>query len=144
MTDATIHLRVPAATKARWVRKSRAAGMRLTDWIIQHVEPPMPNLASIVIPDDVQFSSLRLSRDTQSGDIELDWDPIARICAASGLDVAVFREAPEDNLAGLLTHWYRAHRAAGGAPDRTMDDLIGEADIEDTHGGGLSYPPGRA
>ena len=36
--DALIHLRVPAATKARWVRESRAAGMRLTDWIVERVE----------------------------------------------------------------------------------------------------------
>ena len=36
--DALIHLGVPAATKARWVRESRAAGMRLTDWIVQRVE----------------------------------------------------------------------------------------------------------
>jgi len=34
----TIHLRVPATTKAIWVRQSRAAGMRLTDWIVQRVE----------------------------------------------------------------------------------------------------------
>lgn len=38
MTDALIHLRVPAATKARWVQKSRAEGMRLTDWITEKVE----------------------------------------------------------------------------------------------------------
>ena len=37
MTDSLIHLRVPAATKARWVRESRAAGMRLTDWIAARV-----------------------------------------------------------------------------------------------------------
>lgn len=37
MSDALIHLRVPAATKARWVRESRAAGMRLTDWITARV-----------------------------------------------------------------------------------------------------------
>lgn len=36
--EALVHLRVPAATKARWVRESRAAGMRLTDWIIERVE----------------------------------------------------------------------------------------------------------
>ena len=36
--EALIHLRVPAATKARWVRESRAAGMRLTEWIVQRVE----------------------------------------------------------------------------------------------------------
>ena len=38
MTDSLIQLRVPAATKARWVRESRAAGMRLTDWIVERVE----------------------------------------------------------------------------------------------------------
>ena len=40
MTDgeAIIHLRVPAATKARWVRESRAAGMRLTDWIVARID----------------------------------------------------------------------------------------------------------
>lgn len=38
MPDALIHLRVPASLKARWVRESRAAGMRLTDWIIKKVE----------------------------------------------------------------------------------------------------------
>ncbi|MBI3103257.1 MAG: hypothetical protein HYY98_17145 [Burkholderiales bacterium] len=37
-TDALIHLRVPAATKARWVRESRAAGMRLTDWIVTRID----------------------------------------------------------------------------------------------------------
>ena len=38
MSDALIHLRVPAATKARWVRESRAAGMRLTDWIVARID----------------------------------------------------------------------------------------------------------
>ena len=40
MTDgeALIHLRVPAELKARWVRESRAAGMRLTDWIVARID----------------------------------------------------------------------------------------------------------
>ena len=38
MSEATIHLRVPAETKARWVRESRAAGMRITDWIIEKID----------------------------------------------------------------------------------------------------------
>lgn len=37
-TDALIHLRVPAGLKARWVRESRDAGQKLTDWIVQRVE----------------------------------------------------------------------------------------------------------
>ena len=36
--DALIHLRVSPALKGRWVRESRAAGMRLTDWIVKRVE----------------------------------------------------------------------------------------------------------
>ena len=39
--ESYIHLRVPAATKGRWVRESRAAGMRLTDWITQKIENDM-------------------------------------------------------------------------------------------------------
>lgn len=37
-SDAVIHMRVPAELKARWVRESRAAGMRLTDWVLSRVE----------------------------------------------------------------------------------------------------------
>lgn len=52
MNDALIHLRVPAATKARWVRASRAAGMRLTDWITEAVEAHMQQqLIKITTPD---------------------------------------------------------------------------------------------
>ena len=36
-SEALIHLRVPAELKARWVRESRSAGMRLTDWITARV-----------------------------------------------------------------------------------------------------------
>lgn len=36
--SALIHLSVPRETKARWVRESRAAGLRLTDWIVRAVE----------------------------------------------------------------------------------------------------------
>ena len=48
-SDALIHLRVPAETKARWVRESRAAGMRLTDWIVSKVEAqPMHKITPIM------------------------------------------------------------------------------------------------
>lgn len=45
--DAIIHLRVPPALKGRWVRESRAVGMRLTDWIIQRVEARPMNVYPI-------------------------------------------------------------------------------------------------
>lgn len=41
MTNATIHLNVPATTKYRWIRASRAANMRLGDWITHAVDAYM-------------------------------------------------------------------------------------------------------
>lgn len=45
--EALIHLHVPAALKARWVRASRAAGMKLSDWIIRRVEPAPMNVFKV-------------------------------------------------------------------------------------------------
>lgn len=143
MTDATIHLRVPAATKGRWVRASRAAGMRLTDWIIDAVEAHMQQLTRIAIPDDIEFSDLRLQRDAD-GAVSFDWTPIERICAASNLPVEVLRDGPEDNVSGLIMQWYMTHRAAGGDPDPVQEDLIAEVRAEDAAGQPFSHEPGRA
>lgn len=52
--------------------------------------------------------------------------------------------APEDNLAALLTAWYRAHLAAGCERDPVYEDLIGEVRLEDAAGQISSYAPGRA
>lgn len=49
--DALIHLRVPAALKGRWVRESRAAGKRLTDWIVERVERTENTMKTYPIPD---------------------------------------------------------------------------------------------
>ena len=62
MSNATIHLSVPAATKGRWVRASRAAGLRLTDYIFNAGEAYMQQqLTEIAIPDDVSFSDSHLT-----------------------------------------------------------------------------------
>jgi hypothetical protein len=141
--DALIHLRVPAATKARWVRESRAAGQRLTDWIIHRVEAPVQTTIPTSIPAGLNFADLHLARDAD-GAVSMDWTPIRAICRASGLPEDFFERQPEDALAGMLTHWYRLHLAAGGAPDPVQEDLIAEARAEDDRGGGLSHAPGRA
>jgi hypothetical protein len=98
---------------------------------------------TIQVPDDLDFSALKLARDAD-GMVSFDWGPIETICAASGIDVDIFREAPEDNIAGLLTAWYAAHRQRGGAADPVQEDLIAEAALEDSRGGGISHAPGRA
>ena len=92
---------------------------------------------TIMIPDGLRFADLRLARDPSGHPVEL-------ICAASGIDIEVFRSGPEDNVAGLLIAWYVAARSAGEPPDPVQDDLIAEVLLENTHGGGISHPPGRA
>ncbi|PTU76824.1 hypothetical protein DBO86_22740 [Pseudomonas indoloxydans] len=144
MTDSLIHLRIPAATKGRWVRASRAAGQRLSDYITNAVEAYMQQqLTRLAIPDDLTFSDLRLARDAD-GAVSFDWAVIERICRANNLPVELLREGPEDNVAGLLIGWYSAHRNAGGAPDPVAEDLLAEVQAEDAAGQAFSYEPGRA
>ncbi|MBP7657197.1 MAG: hypothetical protein KA742_11720 [Pseudoxanthomonas sp.] len=144
MTDATIHLRIPAATKARWVRASRAAGMRLTDYITSAVEAYMQQqLTRIAIPDDIEFADLRMAREPD-GSVSFDWSVIERICNTSGLPVELLRDAPEENVVGLIQSWYEIHRQHGGAPDPVIEDLAAEAAAEDAAGQPYSHAPGRA
>lgn len=144
MSDALINLRVPAAIKGRWVRASRAAGLRLSDYITSAVEAYMQQqLTRLAIPDDIEFAALHLARDAD-GAVSFDWAVIERICRANNLPVELLREGPEDNLAGLLIGWYSAHRNAGGAPDAVAEDLLAEVQAEDAAGQAFSYEPGRA
>ncbi|WP_288076579.1 hypothetical protein [Pseudomonas sp.] len=139
-----IHLRVPAATKGRWVRASRAAGMRLTDYITSAVEAYMQQqLARVAIPDGLDFSDLKLAREPD-GSVSFDWRVIERICAASGLPVELLSDSTEDNVAGLLIGWYQAHRQRGGVVDPVAEDLMGEVLAEDVAGQHASHAPGRA
>jgi hypothetical protein len=100
-------------------------------------------IVKVCIPHNLKFSDLRLARDSD-GMVSFDWVTLEAICDASGIDAAVFRDSPEDNVAALITAWYRQHLADGGAPDAVQEDLIAEARAEDAMGGGLSYPPGSA
>ncbi len=56
----------------------------------------------------------------------------------------IFYAAINNNLAEVLTVWYRQHLAAGGDPDPGYADLIGEAAAEDAAGQHCSHAPGRA
>lgn len=96
----------------------------------------------IEIPDDLGFADLNLAR-AATGDISFDWLPIEKLCNHNGLDIAVFKERHEDNVAGLIVAWYAAHLEQGGKRDAIADDLIAETQLEDKHGGGISHSPGR-
>lgn len=97
----------------------------------------------VTIPPDINFSDLRLCRDAD-GRVSFDWRPIAAICEASGLELTLFSEGPEDNVASLMVHWNHQHLADGGARDAVQDNLIAETILEDQHGDGTSHMPGRA
>lgn len=143
-SSALINLRVPAATKGRWVRASRAAGMRLTDWVVNVVEAHMlQKISKIIIPDDLTFADLHLAREPD-GDVSFDWEVIERICAASHLPIESFRGSSEENVVSLLLGWYQAHRQQGGEADPVAEDLNAEALAEAAAGQPGSYPPGRA
>ncbi|MCB0252558.1 MAG: hypothetical protein KDI55_02400 [Anaerolineae bacterium] len=130
--DSLIHLRVPAATKGRWIRASRAAGLRLTDYIVHAVEERMKQqMTRIAIPNDLKFSALQLAREPD-GSVSFSWSVIERICQANQISVELFRDAPEDNVSGLIITWYQAHRQNGGDPDPVAEDLIAEVMTEES------------
>ncbi len=87
---------------------------------------------NIRIPEDLKFSDLQLARDPHTGDISFDWTPIERICEASGIDMAVFDDETEDSVSELIIEWYQAHLASGGAPDPVQEELIAEAEEEES------------
>lgn len=98
----------------------------------------------ITIPDGVRFADLKLARDPVSGDLEFDWAPIERVCEASGLDVAVFRDSHEDNVGGLLVAWYAAARANGEPVDVVQEAILAEVQAEDALGEhNVQRAPGR-
>ena len=100
--EALIHLRVPAATKARWVRESRAAGMRLTDWITSKVEKEMARqtykgLDGVVIECDLSQASSLVRYSTDGG----------QTFRATPYQVADGRH-DADRIAGLVDGWLDA------------------------------------
>lgn len=100
-------------------------------------------MAKVAIPDDLDFSDLRLTRESD-GSVSFDWTVIERICEASGLPVEMFRDAPEDNVSGLIVGWYQAHRQHSGKPDPVAEDLIAEVAAEEKAGQTVSHQPVRA
>lgn len=104
----------------------------------------MNKITPIRIPQGMVFSELRLARDPQTGDVSFDTSVIERVEAESGLPAGFFMGQHEDAVASLITGWYSAHRAAGGAADPVAEDLLAEVRAEDAAGQPYSHQPGRA
>jgi len=129
--DSIIHLRVPDVLKARWVRASRTAGMRLTDWIVQHVEAAMSNS----LPP---FAALGYAREPD-GDLSFDQAAIEQAASALGLPIDT-----EDQVCALIVVWYQIALDRGEPADPVAEDLRAEMRAEDERGAGVSHTPGRA
>lgn len=89
----------------------------------------MPRLV-IQIPEGLPFGALRLARDPDGG-VSFDTAVVVQVCEASGIDPHLLADRPEDLLAQLIVEWYRAHVAAGGAPDPVAEQIGREVQIED-------------
>ena len=62
-----IHINVPRALKARWVRESQAQGLKLTDWIIKQLESTMQKpiiVESRTVPGRYDINRTMLIVDT--------------------------------------------------------------------------------
>ncbi|ODS54691.1 MAG: hypothetical protein ABS36_11030 [Acidobacteria bacterium SCN 69-37] len=81
---------------------------------------------TVTIPDGMEFADLRLTRDPITLDLEFDRSVVELICHASGIDSAIFWQAPEDNIAALFAAWYHRHIQEGGAPDPVFEQIRSE------------------
>lgn len=89
----------------------------------------------IRIPQGLAFAALKLSRNPVTLAVAFDWAPIEAICRESGIDIALFRDQPEDNVAGLIHQWYLEHLERGGSPDPVQEMLLAEVQAESAAGG---------
>jgi hypothetical protein len=86
----------------------------------------------IEIPVDISFEDLQLSRDPVTGVVAFDLEPVERVCEANDIDVDTF--LTDDNIGALLSAWYQAHRASGGALDPVQEQILAEVEAEDEFG----------
>ena len=73
------------------------------------------------VPADLSFSDLCL-RWGANGEILFEWSAIERLCAASGIDVDVFKKTAPENVARLINTWYSIHLRSGGAADLVKEE----------------------
>jgi len=99
----------------------------------------MPQL-KIRLPEDIDFASLRLSRDPLTRQISFESEPIEALCERSGIDPEIFLNGPQINLAGLLAAWYAEHLRSGGQHDPVADQVFIEAITEARYGAACVQP----
>lgn len=87
-------------------------------------------LFTMTIPEELTFSDLNLAKG-EDGDVVFSWQAIDAICAASGINPAVFRNLQKSDVDGLIACWYMAHRHHGGDEDQVAEELLKRTQIEE-------------
>lgn len=75
---------------------------------------------ALAMPEDLQFSDLKLTFDARSGTVTLDHLVLQRLCETNGLQLA---DIDAGDLLRLLEAWYAMHRALSGAPDAAYERI---------------------
>jgi hypothetical protein len=81
-------------------------------------------VTTLTIPDGIDFGDLALERDPVSHTLFFDYAVLARVCDANGFAPASLSD--EDISCSLIGEWYVQHIGEGGAPDDTMEQILGE------------------
>jgi hypothetical protein len=91
-------------------------------------------MLKILLPEEIDFASLQLTRDPLTRQISFESEPIEALCECSGIDPDIFLNGPQSNMAGLLVAWYAEHIRSGGQRDPVADQMLIEAITEAQHG----------
>lgn len=139
--DALISLRVPAVVKARWVRESRAAGMRLTDWLSSRVEQEEQKMAeskkSLARTKAVRKNFTELQKISE----KLDHNQLL-ILLAAGDEVEVCRNTAGNLLPGSVETMTAEEAIQFGAWDSshgTMDAVVSRNGLAVRLADGMAY-----
>lgn len=82
----------------------------------------------IIIPDNLSFSDLELSRD-QNGLVSFNSQVIEQVCDFNELNCRMLFELDENAAIRLIVMWYAQHLAAGGAIHVVAEDLITKMEL---------------
>ncbi|MDR1855813.1 MAG: hypothetical protein LBR22_01440 [Desulfovibrio sp.] len=78
-----------------------------------------PAKIDLVIPPDIDFTDLRLRR--VPGGIAFEFEPIMRVCEASGFHPDPNADDTAEVFAIVLMQWHDLHVLRGGSPDPIIE-----------------------
>lgn len=79
-------------------------------------------MQKLSVPNNLDFSALRLTHNSETGAIGFDWAAIRCLADYNNLDMTIFDNP--DNVGGLIAAWYGAHCANGGDPDPVAEKMF--------------------